>query len=154
MEYLIAGKKTEKENLAYIARRLLVIRTLVTSYFILKSAGLFINGTFLPAISAVTSIHASSNASITRINHCIPADIDFYSKEKEEDNSSAARFFKSLLKGDESKELNQDKLLGEINRNCSINHCIPVINGPIPVKPTIAVAVARLFDWNDAFVLT
>ena len=26
------------------------------------------------------------------------ADIDFYSKEKEDDNSSAARFFKSLLK--------------------------------------------------------
>ena len=44
------------------------------------------------------------------------ADIDFYSKEKEEDNSSAARFFKSLLKGDESKELNQDKLLGEIKQ--------------------------------------
>ena len=73
----------------------------ISSYFILKFAVLFINGTFLPARSAVTSIHASSNASIVRINHCIP-----------------------------------------------------VINGAIPVNPAIAVAVARLFDWNKVFVLT
>lgn len=44
------------------------------------------------------------------------ADIDFYSKEKEDDNSSAAKFFKSLLKGDESKELDQDKLLGQVKQ--------------------------------------
>ena len=49
------------------------------------------------------------------------ADIDFYSKEKEDDNSSAARFFKSLLKGDESKELNQDKLLGEVKQDGNVD---------------------------------
>ncbi|MCI9078337.1 MAG: hypothetical protein HFH68_05335 [Lachnospiraceae bacterium] len=39
------------------------------------------------------------------------ADQDFYSKEKEDNNSSAAKFFKSLLEGEESQELDQDKLL-------------------------------------------
>ena len=39
------------------------------------------------------------------------ADKENYNKEKEDDNSSAARFFKSLLEGEESKELDQDKLL-------------------------------------------
>lgn len=41
------------------------------------------------------------------------ADMDFYLKEKDNDNSSAARFFKSLLEGDENKELDQDKLLDQ-----------------------------------------
>lgn len=38
LEYLIAGKKTEKENLAYIARRLLVIRTLVNMLYVSTNA--------------------------------------------------------------------------------------------------------------------
>lgn len=42
------------------------------------------------------------------------ADMGFSSKEKEDDNSSAAKFFKSLLEGDESQELNQDKLLEQV----------------------------------------
>lgn len=41
------------------------------------------------------------------------ADMDLYPKEKDDDNSSAAKFFKSLLEGDESKELDQGKLLEE-----------------------------------------
>lgn len=39
------------------------------------------------------------------------ADKENYNKEKDDDNSSAAGFFKSLLEGGESKELDQDKLL-------------------------------------------
>lgn len=39
------------------------------------------------------------------------ADKNSYDKGKEDDNSSAAKFFKSLLEGEEEKELNQDKLL-------------------------------------------
>lgn len=39
------------------------------------------------------------------------ADKESYNKEKEDDNSSAARFFKSLLEGEESRELDQDKLM-------------------------------------------
>lgn len=38
-------------------------------------------------------------------------DIDFYNKKKEDDNSSVAKFFKSLLEGDENKKLDQNKLL-------------------------------------------
>ena len=38
LEYLIAGKKTEKENLAYIAKRLLVIRTLVNMLYVSTNA--------------------------------------------------------------------------------------------------------------------
>lgn len=34
LEYLIAGKETEKENLAYVVRRLLIIRTLVNMAYV------------------------------------------------------------------------------------------------------------------------
>ena len=41
------------------------------------------------------------------------ADKSSYDKGKEDDNSSAAKFFKSLLEGEESSNLSQDKLLGQ-----------------------------------------
>lgn len=38
LEYLIAGKETEKQNLAYIVRRLLVIRTLINMTYVSTNA--------------------------------------------------------------------------------------------------------------------
>lgn len=38
LEYLIAGRQTEKENLAYIARRLLIIRTLANMLYVSANA--------------------------------------------------------------------------------------------------------------------
>lgn len=38
LEYLIAGKETEKENLAYVVRRLLIIRTLVNMVYVSTNA--------------------------------------------------------------------------------------------------------------------
>jgi len=40
LEYIIAGKETEKENLAYIVRRLLIIRTLVNMVYVSTNAAL------------------------------------------------------------------------------------------------------------------
>ena len=43
----------------------------------------------------------------------------FNSKEKDDDNSSAAKFLKSLLEGDDSQELNQDKLMEQASSESS-----------------------------------
>ncbi len=43
----------------------------------------------------------------------------FNSKEKDDDNSSAAKLLKSLLEGDDSQELNQDKLMEQASSESS-----------------------------------
>lgn len=47
------------------------------------------------------------------------ADKSSYDKGKEENNSSAAKFFKSLLEGEEGSSLNQDKLLEQAGQKAN-----------------------------------